>query len=642
VSEVSATSKAKWFNVDTDDRAGLAQAIVGRVTGIENWVMGARYQNALYARLATGRELPIMFGSWMQKRVGPTTTSFAKAPFELPTDNIVAGGIDTLYNRLGTHPWVTVVPNGDFNCRTQAKVQESWFAKDFERARFYSEIYDPCRIDNMVWGNAFCLVDTLRENVRYRRILRDEVLVDEIEAAKGKPTSIILSLTGDRDELMDEYADDEDALEAIERAPGAFPGVYYPGSNLADMIQVYICYKLPNADGKHGRHTVCTRDGVLEDWAWTRPHFPIAKMTCLPQSLGYWGMGIPEAGWDYQLELNRLWATATEAQRHGAIGTILARNDSHITTKQLSSSLQQRIIRYDTTAPEFIAPRSVSNEIYESMDRVTRAFAKRVGISPEQQGGETDPGITSGRARIVKEQIHDLRNVSIGKNQEQFVTDCANLAYEAAEEAGLEIETPEGRIDWSLGSMAPDGMRRVAFPVSSLPSEPAGRQQQIDTWYANGFVSRAEKFRLEGVPDTERFISLATAVQDELEWTLDKIVTEQTYYPPEVYDVVPDADGNIANAMKTANARYHYEKRREAPAVVLRHLRTFMGALADLMSNPSALPPPAMPVAPPAMMGAAPGMPAPPPMQVAPGMAPPAALPPGGPPMGGPPPGMAV
>ncbi len=638
MAEVSTTSKVKWWDVDPDDRAGLSAAIIGRVTGIENWVMGARYQNALYARLATGRELPIMFGSWMQKRVGPTTTSFAKAPFELPTDNIVAGGIDTLFNRLGTRPWVTVIPDGDFDARTQAKVQEAWFAKEFERTNFYAEIYDLCRIDNMIWGNAFCLVDTLKGKIRYRRVLRDEVLVDEIEAAKGKPSSIIIALDRSRDELMDEYADDPDALEAIENAPSAFPGVYYPGSNLADMVQTYICYKLPNGDGEHGRHTVCTRDGVLEDWAWKRDHFPLAKMTCYPQSLGYWGMGVPEAGWDYQLELNRLWSTATEAQRHGAIGTILARNDSHITTKQLSSSLQQRIIRYDTTAPEFIAPRSVSNEIYESMDRVTRAFAKRIGISPEQQGGETDPGITSGRARIVKEQIHDLRNVSVGKNQEQFVTDVANLTYEAAAEEHLRIETPEGEIDWSAKSMAPGGMRRVAFPVSSLPSEPAGRQQQIDSWYANGFVSRAEKFRLENVPDTERFISLATAVQDELEWTLDKIVTEGKYYPPEVYDVVPDAEGNIANAMKTANARYHYEKRREAPARVLRLLRDFMGALADLMENPAALPPPAMPAMPPEMATGMPGAaPAPPPMQVAPGMAPPAALPPGGPPMGMPP-----
>jgi hypothetical protein len=77
----------------------------------------------------------------------------------------------------------------------------------------------------------------------------------------------------------------------------------------------------------------------------------------------------------------------------------------------------------------------------------------------------------------------------------------------------------------------------------------------------------------------------------------DKIVKEQRYYPPEVYDVVPDADGQIAGAMKTANARYHYVKRRGASDKVLRLLRDFMGALADLMTNPSALPPAPLPVA---------------------------------------------
>lgn len=629
MAESSVTSKVKWWDVEPSDKAGLSQAITSRVTGIENWVMGARYQNALYARLATGRELPIMFGSWMQKRVGPTTTSFAKAPFELPTDNIVAGAIDTLMNRLSSRPWVTVTPDGDFDARTQAKVQESWFAKEFERSNFYADIYDLCRLDALIWGNAFDFVDVdlKRRKLRHRRVMRDEVLVDEIEAAKGKPTSIIISLSENRDDLLEEY-DGSEAQEAIENAPSAFPGVYYPGSNLADMIQTYHCFKLPGPDGDHGRHTVATRDGILEDWEWKRDHFPLAKMTCFPQSLGYWGQGIPEVGWDYQLELNRLWATRHEAQRHGAIGTILARSDSHITTKQLSSSLQQRIIRYDTTPPQFIAPPSMNGEIPASMAEVKAAFRERIGISQGQAEGTVSP-LTSGRARIVEEQTHDLRNVNIGKNAEQFVTYVADLMFEAAQEAGLTCETPEGTIDFSDKAMRPGGMRRTAFPISSLPSEPAGRQERIEKWYANGFISRAEKFRLEDVPDTERFVSLATAVQDELEWTLDKIVTEQRYYPPEVFDVVPDAEGNIANAMKTANARYHYEKRREAPPRVLRLLRDFMGALADLMANPSALPPEPAPTPVPAQAGVAGGVPAAPPVQVTPSQAAPGAVPPG-------------
>jgi hypothetical protein len=628
MAESSVTGKTKWWNVDVDDRSGLAQAITARVTGIENWVMGARYQNALYARLATGRELPILFGSWMQKRVGPTTTSFAKAPFDLPTDNIIAGGIDTLMNRLGSRPWVTVIPDGDFDARTQAKVQEAWYAKEFERTNFYETIYDLCRLDNLIWGNAFDMVDVSpKGEIRHTRVLRDEILIDEIEGAKGKPTSMILSLLADRDDLLDEYEHDKDAVAAIEASPGAFPGVYYPGANLADLVQYYVCFKLPNGEGEHGRHTIALRDTVLEDWEWKRDHFPLAKMTCFPQSLGYWGMGVPEAGWDYQLELNRLWATATEAQRHGAIGTILAQNESHVTTKQLASTLQQRIIRYDGIAPQFIAPRAVSGEIYESMDRVVSRFNSRVGIGAQQQEGETDDGATSGTARMVKEQVHDLRNVNIGKNQEAFITEVANLMYEAAEEYRLDIVTPEGKLDWSKTSMAPGGMRRVAFPISSLPSQPAGKQQKIENWYANGFVSRAEKFRLEDVPDTNRFVSQATAVQDELEWTLDKIVTEQLYYPPEVFDVVPDADGNIAAAMKTANARYHYEKRRKAPDKVLRLLRDFMGALADLMANPSALPAVPPPVGVPAQLGPAGGVPAPSPPQVNPSAPPPAALP---------------
>ena len=146
----------KGWDVDPDDEEGLANAIASRVVGIENWVMGARYQNALYARLATGRDLPILFGAWLQKRVGPVTTSFTKAQFELPTDNIIRAAVDTLMNRQSANPWVTIGPDGDFKARTQAKVQESWYAKTFERTRFYQEIYHPCRLDRFIWGDGFC------------------------------------------------------------------------------------------------------------------------------------------------------------------------------------------------------------------------------------------------------------------------------------------------------------------------------------------------------------------------------------------------------------------------------------------------------------------------------------------------------
>lgn len=590
--------------------------------------MGARYQNALYARLATGRDLPALFGAWLQRRVGPATTSFTKAQFELPSDNIIRAAIDTLMNRQSANPWITIVPDGDFEAYTQAKVQEAWYAKEFERTGFYQQIFHPCRLDSYIWGDGFNLTDVARKAIRYRRILRDEILVDEVEASKGKPTSIIISLLENRDDLMAEHEDDQDTVDAIERAPSAFQGMSFAGADLADIVQTYLCIKLPDPKGKHGRRTLALREHIIDDEEWTRPRFPLSRLPCFTQPLGYWSMGVAEAGWDYQLEVNRCMAVIVEAQRHGAIGTILAQNDSHVSTKQLASRLQQRIVRYDGVEPKFIAPPAVSQEIYAYRREIKQDFFLALGISPESAGGTHDDRLTSGRAIITSEQVHDLRNVNLGKHAEDFITDVADCTYEAAKEAALVIETPEGKLDWADTSMGAGGIRRRAFPISSLPTEPAGRQQRIATWYANGFISRAEAFRLEDVPDTERFVSMATAVQDELEWTIGKIVKEDHYYPPEVYDIV--GPEGLATALRTVNARYHYEKRRKAPQSVLRKLRDFMAALADQAENPAALPVGAAgPLATPTAAGPTPnaGAPAPSPTQASPDVAPPAQMP---------------
>lgn len=609
MAEKSAPNKEKWFQVEPDEPEAVVEAIVARAAAIENATMGSRYQNALYARMATGRDLPVLFGSSLTRRVGPASAAAARARFTLPTDNIIALGIETIFNLFGCNrSWITVIPDGDFNARTQAKAQEAWFAKTFERHRLYQDIAAPCFIDAETWGDGLTLVDVneRKTDVRYVRILRDECLVDEIEAARGNPTSIIIARLVNREDLLDDYVGaSAEVVEAIENAQPASIGV---STQMGDVVLVYEAWKLPDPDGKHGRHTKCLADFMLKDEAWTRKRFPLARMRGIPQSLGFWSMGIPEAGWDYQLEVNRTMAVIHEGQKHGAIGTILAREDSNISTKQLQSSLQQRIVRYDTEKPDFVAPPAVSPEIYAYRREIKDEFLMRIGVSSQQAGGVKDPGITSGRALITMEQIHDRRNINWAKNAEDYLTDVADLTYEAAEAIKLKVDTPEGPIEWDQIAMRPGGARRRAFPISALPSEPAGRQQRIATWYANGFISRSEAFRLEDVPDTERFVSLATAVQDELEWTLDKIITEQKYYPPEVYD-------DPATAIQTVNARYHYEKRRAAPPRVLKLLRDFMAQLAELAANPAALPP-----APPAPQAVAPS-----PVQTAPDMGAPVA-----------------
>jgi hypothetical protein len=76
------------------------------------------------------------------------------------------------------------------------------------------------------------------------------------------------------------------------------------------------------------------------------------------------------------------------------------------------------------------------------------------------------------------------------------------------------------------------------FPVSRLPQLPSARYQQIEDWFAKGEIDKSTQLRLEQLPDTGAFLSSATAMRDDIEMTLDKIVETGEYIPPEPYQAL--------------------------------------------------------------------------------------------------------
>lgn len=573
-----------WWDYDGNDPSELASSVVSRVTGIEDSVWGVRWQNAMYARLATGRDLPTIMGSWMNRRVGPVMGSYQNTQFELPRDNIVAQVIDTLANRVGgTRPWITVQPSGDMDTRTKSRKLTSWFAGVFEALRLYQDVTLPCSVESQIFGTSAVEIgtDASGKKLELNRILRDEILINELEGEKGKVTNIIIARLVNRDDLKARYKNDKDALQAIEDAPSAFANAFSPGIDMNNTVLTFRCWKLKRADGSPGRFVVALPNYALEDKDYDKDEFPIAFLRCVPMPLSFWGQGVPEALWDYQLELNRCMGIIHTGQLK-ATGTLFIEGNSRVSSKTLTNA-QWNIVRYEGVKPEYDTPKAVSQEVYDWYATIKQAGFMRFGIAPEDAGSLKPPGLNSGRALITYEQIRDARHVNMAKALEDFVTDIAYKLIDVAKELNLAAVLPEGRIDWGDVEMQPGSFKLRAFPVSSLPSEPAGRQQIIDNWFANGIISRQDKLRLEMVPDTEHYASMATAAQDEIEWTLDQIVDTGQFQPPEIYE-------DLVMALKIAQARYLYEKVRRTPRPILKLLQQFIMAIVKLSTNPTSLP----------------------------------------------------
>lgn len=627
-------AQPNWYSLPRKDEPRyspltVAGAITRTAANIENYNFQQRWRNTVYARLAMGRDIPMSFGLSMSRRVGPVATTLRNAPYVEPHHNVIALAIDTFNNRIGTNkPWVTpTTSGGDFSLRTKARELRGILAARFDAKRLYRDITPFCFADMQTWGTTFVKVapNMAGTDTDVKRVLCDDILVDEVEASVISPRALIHREYVLRDDLLSLWEHDDDATRAILNAPSAFSGITYSeGTSLDNIIYLLDAYKLPRANGDPGRRVLCLPNFVFDDCDYTRDHMPFAKAVWKPMSIGYWGQGVPEILYKIQQNIDRLDRTIISQQIHGSVFTILNRKGSGLVAQHFANK-QGRVLQWDIEKPEFFTPQAVGPELYAERDKEIQQALSFIGLSPQIASGARDPGVTAGVAIRSKENQADARHLSPGKALEQFVVDIAYLLLESDKEVKphLKIAGRDEAVDWDSYSMEPGDVKLMAFPVSSVPNEPEGKLQQISEWFADGQINKQEKMLLDDMPDTEAYSDLATSMQQHAHQVLDRMIETGKFEPPDAYE-------NWETVIQIAQSKLKQEEVRGTSQDRLRLIEQWIDLAFDLMHNPDALPQPAG-IQPPVAAIQAPGQaPAPPPLAAVPSAAAPPTLAPGG------------
>jgi hypothetical protein len=168
---------------------------------------------------------------------------------------------------------------------------------------------------------------------------------------------------------------------------------------------------------------------------------------------------------------------------------------------------------------------------------------------------------------------------------EEAVLDLAELDLELAVDIKPTVRAPRAGgidvIDWKeLASIKGNKSIMKAFPISSLPTSPAGRLQRAAEMFQVGQISKEDYLRIIDYPDTQAVIELVTAGRDSIDWMLDKIVEDGIFESPEPYQ---NLDINKpGNAIEVAQNRYLRERTQGCPEERLELLRRFMQVAKDL------------------------------------------------------------
>jgi hypothetical protein len=210
------------------------------------------------------------------------------------------------------------------------------------------------------------------------------------------------------------------------------------------------------------------------------------------------------------------------------------------------------------------------------------------------------------------------------RTYEQFHLDVATLAIEAAKEifeqegkykvkADVSSKTLPGRkflqeIDWKDIELSEEEYIQKAFPISSLPSTPAGRIQTITELSSAGWIDQTTAMKLLDFPDLASVENLMIAQENWITSCLDSIVDKGKYK-------APDPMMDLAMADKLARQEYALGAAMELEPKKLDMLLTFVERIKELAAPPPAPEAPPQEAPPPQPMTSAPQaapMPAPP------------------------------
>jgi hypothetical protein len=528
--------------------------------------------------------------------------------------NVVETVIDTFANKMGKNrPRPFHITDGaTWEQMRRAKKLNAFTLGLFQETRFYETLVDMVW-DSAVWGTGLIHIFNDGKRAQAERVLKTELLVDEAEGWYRNPRQMHRRKFASRSVLLEQFADDAEAEDAIYEASKAETSLSFRQTH-ADMVKVVESWHLPSGpDADDGRHVICVDKGVLLDEEWKRKRFPFAKLDYKPARIGFWGSGIAEELSGIQGALNRL-ARKIERIMNLHVSRTYLRRQAKIPKAHIDNDAGALIEVDDPSDIHIDNSNSVPPEFWQEREALWARAHEKVGVTQLSAAGKKPAGVDAAVALRELNDIESDRFYTFGQRVEQACVDAGELMLEEVEalsEDGAqpyEVRTQDKRrsqtVSWADVRKDRDSFVLKVFPVSSLPTTPAFRQQTVAEWVQNNWIDPAEAKRLLDFPDLEASNSLSSAALDSIDALIEDILEkgEKGYRAPEPYE-------DIKLGLKRVTLAYLQARTQGCPEDTLDVLREWIDAAKELIKQQEPPPPPpinaTMPALPPGPAGAA-------------------------------------
>lgn len=566
---------ARWYLAQSQHVHEKVFNVVRRIEDAQSWRQTARLK---HERLYGNREI-----------AGLTPSKYARAGTMRSQDrlklNVCKSCVDTASAKIAKNKPrpLFLTSGGDAALQDKAKKLTKFCDGMFDAAGVYAA-GQRAFVDSLVQDTGVVKVsDDGGDSLTVERVFVDELYIDEIEAVYGRPQQLHQKRLVHLDVLVALFADDPVKVTAIRAARERAEGT-------SDHVEVIESWHLRSSpDAKDGVRAMSVKGCTLVLEAYDRDYFPFVFLYWTEPRRGIYGQGLIEELVGIQLEINRLLQTIQEAQHLACVPRVYFDSATAATLKPIDNEMGGHY-SFVGRPPVISTANAMPSEIYQHLENLFRKAFEVTGISQLSATAKKPSGLDSGAALREYQDIETERFILVGQRYEAFYMQIARImldlmrARAAAEDAGddkaLRVKARSNKfietIKWSDVEMDEDRYDMQVFPVSLLPTSPAGRLQTVKELVKDGFISdRAQAMGLLDFPDLEAFQSLQTAALDNIRHHIDNILEHGKFEAPDRY-----IDIKLARSM--AQSAYERGEATGRPRERLDDLDTWMMMLDEL------------------------------------------------------------
>lgn len=480
--------------------------------------------------------------------------------------------------------------------------------------------------DSCIYGTGAIrfFVDMHACQVRCERVDISELYVDDMEAIYGQPRQIHHKRLMSRARLAEMFP--KFKVEIYKASPAKAPDGSRTKGNQADLVEVIESWKLPEepsfipvtetyrdgdeAEDKEPRgvRAICIDTATLFSEPYDKDYFPFVFHRWEDPLSGFWGTGLTEELVGIQTEINQLLKVIQHSHRLLGGLRIAVEKGSKVNPNHLTNEIGA-IVEYIGSKPESLNFTGVSQEIYSHLETLFKRAFEITGISMLSAQAKKPGGLDSGVALREFHDIESERFVLVSQRYESMFLDAARIVIDMSRD--IHVEKPDYKVNvvgkkfiesipWKDVDLPNDQYEMKVFPVSGLPTTPAGRLQTVTEMMSNGLLSQDEGKALLEFPDLEETMSLHTAAVDDIKMIIEHFEDGGDYISPEPFMNLELARNMMVSALMRAKVQ------KEADEECMTKMRDFILQV-EYMLNP-----PKDPMPPPGeggMGGGDPGMP---------------------------------